>query len=229
MHWIRPRFLLVYLFAGLLIAGGCNFLAAPFYLLGPEDKTPASMKKLASDDKDKEVTVLIWSWAPRDVRANLDISNPDRKLAEKLHEALKAGFAANKEKVTLIPTRKVDEYRLDGDDNIAPLEAGKHFKADYVIYLEVNEFSLSVPKSWDELLQGRAKLTVSLLEPNKPDEEKKSDLFECIYPPGPDGNYEMNETGNSKEMFAQNFLRHVARQLSWKFTAHKTDEDKQMH
>jgi hypothetical protein len=223
MRTIRRHWRLTCLILAALVLGtGCNLISMPFFLFGPDDKIPAGMKKLASDDK--EVKVLIWSWADRDVRANLEIPHADRKLAEKLYNQLKTGCEKNKEKVALISPRKADEYRI-GREDVDPKDAGKHFDVDYVIYLEVEKFSLTVKHSFDEVLQGEAAIKISLLNLKSTDEPTPPELFECSFPEGSEGGYEVTDTGNSKQAFCNRFLDYVAHKLSWKFTAHLQDED----
>ncbi len=111
---------------------------------------------------------------------------------------------------------------------IDPVEAGKYFKADYGIDLEIKQFSLSMPLSYEQWLKGRADITVNLINLNKDEEPKKSETYICSYPTETNGGMELNDSGNSKQLFAERFLQFVARQLSWKFTAHLREEDNQV-
>ena len=57
---------------------------------------------------------------------------------------LQAAFKPNKEKVTVIASNKVERYKDSHPDwqAISAVAIGKHFRADYVIELEVESVSL---------------------------------------------------------------------------------------
>jgi hypothetical protein len=228
MRWIVRMIVPACFLLTVVLSSGCNVLSVPFYLFGPEDKIKPTMQSLTPSDKHKDVKVLIWTWSDRST-FDLEISSADRKLAQKLEERLRGYYVNNKASVSVVPFRRVEQYR-NGREDTSPVEAGKHFKADYVIYLEVSQFSISDKNSMDQLLKGRAQMRVSLYDLAKGDEEPtKSDLFECTFPPESKGGMVVNDMGNSKQMFAQSFLNYVSRELSWMFTDHTQDEDEQVH
>ena len=105
MRWILRLVVPACLVAAALVGSGCNILSIPFYIFGPEEKIAPPMP-LA--DKNKEVKVLIWTWSDRNA-FNLEIPSADRMLAQKLEEKLKEGFLRNKEKVVLVPYKKVEQ------------------------------------------------------------------------------------------------------------------------
>ena len=230
MRRILRLTLLTCLAAAVSLGSGCNILSVPFYLLGPEERIDAGIQKLGSKDKDKPAKVLIWTWSDRSA-FNLEIPSADRRLAQKLEEQLKPRCQENKDYVTVVPYRMAEQFR-NGRDDIDPVVAGKHFKADYVIYLEVNQFSMKVNRSLDQLLMGHANIGITLYDLTKEDDAKKSVPFDCTFPPESKGGMQVVETGdqgNSSRMFAESFLNYVSQELAWKFTAHKREEDNQVH
>jgi hypothetical protein len=231
MRWILRAALLVVVPAVIVLSSGCNLLSVPLYLLGPEEKDEASIQDLGADTKkENPVKVLIWTWSDRST-FDLEIPSADRRLAQKLEDQLKARFAKNKQNVSIIPYRMVEQFR-NGRDDVDPVAAGKKLKADYVIYLEVNQFSMNVKRSFSTLLMGKANIGISLYDLAKQDDPKKSEPFECTFPPEYKGGMEVNEdpdTGNSRAMFAETFLNYVSRELAWKFVSHPTKERNEVH
>src|SRR5262245_9079924 len=64
--WRRWCLLGVFLTAAL--GSGCNILSLPFFIFGPEPKIEAKLHKLASDEKDKEVKVVILAYSGLETR-----------------------------------------------------------------------------------------------------------------------------------------------------------------
>src|SRR2546425_10588830 len=119
------------------LAIGCNPGTLSYFLMPwVDDKVPPRVK-LAGD---KEVTVVVTSsFAYLDTRAEHQMF--DQELSERLTAAMSKRFAANKEKVKIVPTAKVRSYvnsrSIDGN-LVDKHDLGKHFKADYVIALEIS-------------------------------------------------------------------------------------------
>src|SRR6266540_1521108 len=130
------------------LSAGCNMMALPYFLGLPgfEGKHDAKCK-LASDDKEKEVKVLILASTGMETRP--EFMRVDRDLAGMVAANLREGFKKNKEKVTLVPNSQVEKYKDDHPNwrRLDPMEIGKHFQADYVIDLEVNKITLYEPGS----------------------------------------------------------------------------------
>jgi hypothetical protein len=231
MRWIWQGCVLGCVLAIIITAGsGCNMMSIPFYLFGPEEKIPASMTRLASKDKDKEVKVLIWTWATPEVKYSAEYARADEKLAQKLYDELKIRCAANKENVVFVPYKEIERYKQQVNENIAPDEAGEHFKADYVIYLEVQKFALTMQNSLDQLLEGVAAIHVTLMDLKRDQEMSKKEDLQYTWPPKSRGGVDENDygNGNSKQIFCNSFLDYVARQLAWKFTDHPAKEENQV-
>lgn len=212
--------------AALALFAGCNVLSVPFFLFGPEPKIDPTLKKIASDEKNKEVKVVIVTYLGADIRP--ETSRADRELNDLLAQQLKEGFKENDEKVTVISPRKVVEFQNQHPDwksSMDPEEIGKHFGADYVIYLEIEELSLLKKNSLNQLYQGQARIAVSLLDVKDHENSTLPKEFECTYPNEAKGGVVMVEPGTSHAGFRQAFLTDVAKRLSWYFTAHTTKSD----
>jgi hypothetical protein len=213
---------------GLLLLGtvawctGCNLLALPYFLLDTDANHPAKCK-LASEDHEKEVRIVILTFAGLETRP--EFLRVDRELSSALAKQLKESFTANKEKVVIASTVQIEKYK-DEHPNWHAMdleEIGKHFRADYVIDLEIDSLTLYEPGSRNTLYRGHAEISISVVDVHKPGEEPiYKEEYSCEYPktrgPIPAGD-------TNPQQFRQQFLGHVAKQLSWRFTAHPTEDD----
>jgi hypothetical protein len=204
-------------------AAGCNILEVPFFLFGPEPSVPAQLQKLASEDKEKEVSVLILASTGLETRSEL--VRADRDLVMLLTKHLREGCKYNQEKVKVISSSKVERFQNDHPDwqKWDLPEIGSHFKADYVIYLEISSLSLYEKGSLNQLFRGRAAIDVSLIDMKHPDEPPQKKYFTGQYPTDARPPVEVGES-NPME-FRRAFLDYVAKQISWYFTSHPTDQD----
>jgi hypothetical protein len=204
------------------LGAGCNLLSIPYFLLYADAKHPAKCK-LAANDKDKQVRVVILTYGGLETRP--EFLRVDRELASYLVKHLQEGFKNNKENVTLVATTLVEKYK-DEHPNWHALdldEIGTHFRADYVVDLEINDITLYEPGSRNTLYRGRTAISVAVVDVSKPGEEPiYREEYTCEYPltRGP-----IPVDDSNPQQFRQLFLNHVAKQLSWRFTAHPTADD----
>lgn len=206
-----------------LLGTGCNFFYVPYYLLMGEGKHAAKCPLAEEKDKDKTVKVVILSYAGLETRP--EFMRIDRELASLLAQQLQEGFKKNKEKVVIVSTRKVEEFRNNHPDwrSLRPEDIGEHFGADYVIDLSINELRLYEPGSRNTLFRGHAEISLAVLDMKKPGEEPKyKEEYSCDFPKarGP-----IPVDDRNPQQFKQAFLASVARELSWRFTAHPTSDD----
>src|SRR6266511_2762672 len=167
------RFLLI---LGLVVmSGGCNPFTALMMLTGDEKKIPAEYQKLADKDKKKEVKVVILTDMPVDTRA--EFMHADKEITHL--------FALQLQKVTRVNPNRVEEFKNKDPDwtiNHKDLEEiGKHFKADYVIHLEVQALSMYQQGSAG-FYRGQADLTVQLINVKSPDELHSDRNMTYTYP-----------------------------------------------
>jgi hypothetical protein len=202
--------------AGALLCAGCSFPNSMYFLM-PEHREPAEYKRLSAEDK-KETKVVVWTFSQLDPRP--EFIQADRQLVELFIKQLRQLFEENKEKVVIESPRNVENYKNLHPNwkSMDPIDVGKHFKADYVVNLELNHLSLYDPKAIDHLYQGRAEIQVSVIDVKHPDDSPTPHEFSDIYPnePGSIDNLEVNPM-----QFREMFLTHVAKRLSFYFSAHQ--------
>src|SRR5207249_718829 len=139
----------------------------------------------------------------------------------RLTAAMSKRFAANKEKVKIVPTAKVRSYvnsrSIDGN-LVDKHDLGKHFKADYVIALEISPgLSLYEYKS-PQLYRGSGEIAVAVLDVRQPKDEATifQDVYRTEFPKrGP-----IDAGGSSVLQFRGLFLNHIANDLSKYFAGY---------
>jgi len=215
----RRSFLLGLCGAGLL--AGCNFPTAMYFLM-PDAKEPAEYKRLASDDKKKEVRVVLWTYSALDMRT--EFIQADRLLTELLSKRIHKMSEENDEKVTVVSPRKVEDYKNTHPDwKALPLEqVGHYFKADYVISLEIDQLSLYEPNANETLLSGRTHILVSVVDVKNPDDSPHPTEFSDRYPTELRGG--IDSLDMHPMQFRQKFLEHVAKRLSYFFVNYQKRE-----
>jgi len=208
---------------GLLLGAGCGDFGALAYFLMPEQRLDAKMKHLASEDKEKDSKVVILTWGGLETRA--EFIHADRQLSEMLAQQLRKLAEDGKEKITIVPARKVEEFKNEHPNwrGMDLTEIGRRFGADYVVYLEINSLSLYEKGSLNTLLRGRISLNVTLADVKKPDDTPAQEPFSCVYPGDAPGALPADNDA-TKAQFRQKFLGHVARQLSYYFSRYPRGE-----
>ncbi len=213
--------------AGILVAvtsAGCNMMALPFFLI-PSFRLEQPKCKLASEDKEKQVRVMIL--AEMGLETQPDLVHFDGELARLLAHNMQEGFKSNKEKVTIVSTSKVERYKDDHPNwqSESATELGKHFHADYVIELEVGALSLFEKGSANQLYQGRISISMKVIDVHASGDNivKYEEEYHCSHPqcPKPVGD-------NDLAQFKQKFLAVVAQELAWRFVAHPFDDETDM-
>lgn len=206
------------------MATGCNMLAMPFFLLPGMEPKDEPKCPLASKDKEREVkAVIIASTSSLETRP--EFLRVDRELARMLTTQLDELFKNNKEKVKLVPVSLVEEYKNQHPNWRAQdlSEIGKHFKADYVIGLEIDTISIYEKGSTNMLFRGSCALSIDVINTHKESEgQKYHEEYTCEWP-GAQGPIPAGDSNPAQ--FKQRFLTVVARQLSWRFSAHPTNDN----
>lgn len=217
MKRIHSRRLFLGLAAGVLgTCAGCD-LASLVYFLAPDATRPAEMKQLAAEEDKKKSPpkVIILTYMALETRREFIYA--DRQLAEQLSRNLTELADRNKEKIDIVPVRKVEDFK-----NMNPKwremelsQIGREFKADHVIYLEINSLTMYEPGSANQLYRGRAQITVSLIDVSKPDESPLQKVYAATFPGEARGPMpaDMHPT-----QFRAMFVEYLARKLSWYFS-----------
>jgi len=209
---------------GLACGAGCDFASLPAFLVGTDSKEPPLLKKLASDDKNKQVTVVVLTYSGMDARP--EFVRADRDLSNLVVKQLRESYKANNEKVQLVSPSKVEEFKSNhpGWKRLGLAEIGSRFNADYVVYLEIGHLSMYEPNSANTLYHGRAELTVTLADVNHPDEDPESREVAINYPSDSVGG-QVPADEKTPQLFKAEFFNRIATQVAWHFTSHLTSDE----
>lgn len=219
------RWRLAALILGLIIMNlGCGPQTLFFLLPFPDPTFPPEFSLIKPEKKDPKVVIMV---AHAQLQTNSDLQFSDRELEEALIKQLTERYKVNKEKVTLIPSFKVREYKSRHTDwkSRSPFEIGKDLKADYVINVEINKISLYEKGSINTLYRGRAEIFVSVTDVNGPEEQGPVFTKDYVaqYPgTGPE------PTDYSINIFRTRFINRMARDMSCFFAAYPTDRKMDM-
>jgi hypothetical protein len=191
--------------AGLLSAAGCSMVATAMYVITGND-APAECDEL----KGKKVAVVCRP------TTSLDFNNSS--VADMLAHQVSTLLGKNVSKVTIIDPRKVGDWT---DENTWEdyVEIGKALNADYVVGIDLEEFSLQQGQT---LFQGRASIAVSAYDVKKgklPIWEKH--LPQSVYPPS--GGIPAGEKPESQ--FRRQFVSVLADQIARHFYPHDATAD----
>ena len=145
------------LLTAMLLCGtlsGCNYVMVFGYLLGgPPSVEPAFDKETKESMTDKGVRVAVVCFAPNDIKYNFE--SIDYELAKYL------SFQLHAHKIKVVPPDLIKGWLEENKDWDKPEEIGAAFKTTYVIYIDLNEFSLYEEGS-PELYRGRAEGIVNV-------------------------------------------------------------------
>ncbi len=184
---------------------------------GSKDKESAELKRLASDEK-KEVKVVLLPLMIE--KPSKEIIRADYILACMLAEEIGKLSKENKEKVTIVSPDLIEEYKKKCSNlrSVDLMKVGHDFKADYVIYFEINKLSLYEPGASQQLYRGQTEILVSVKDMKHP-EDMPQRVFNDRYPSEAGGALDTFEL--SPIAFRDNFLRHVSQRLAFYFVDHK--------
>jgi hypothetical protein len=204
-----------------VLSSGCNIPALSYFLFSPDEQTPPSLKRLATDDKNQKVRVAVL--ASSNCPVSDQLSRVDRELSAKVVKQLKELCLHNKENVEVVPVNVIERYKNKNPDWDQPLDLtriGKELKVKYVIYLEINSLTLYVPKS-TQFYQGETDIKVTLVNTKKAaDDVPDYDEFHETYPSTPILAFDEP----NPLVFRSKFLDHIAERVCWKFTSHSPEK-----
>jgi hypothetical protein len=133
---------------------GCSYVLFLGYLIGgPPSVEPAFDAETKECMTDKDITVAVICFAPKDVKYGFE------KIDEEL--AKYVTFRLHEHKIKVINPDQVKAWLDANKDWDKPEEIGAAFKTNYVIYIDLNEFTLYEEGS-ATLYRGRSEAIVSV-------------------------------------------------------------------
>lgn len=156
---------------------GCNLLT-PLVFIGEHKKriTP-EFDKLPH----RRVAVLVWT----DPATLFDYPHARFELATYVADKLDYEMAQRHHGTEVVDPREVEDFlQRNVDAQFDPAKVGRHFKTDYVIYLELLKFQIRDPDQ-PQFLRGRIHTSVAVFDTGAdPDERSRFELapVHCVYP-----------------------------------------------
>lgn len=205
----------------LWVSIGCTPATVTWFLLPfSDDRIPPKCPEVLADKK--EVTVcIVTDYATLETRP--ETAPAERELAEAFAQQLRKRCQENKEKIKVVPPEKVRSYKRQADfATRSNYEVGKHFKADFVIALEINHLSIYEKGSSHSLFRGNTELNVQVVDVNKPAGEGTifTEPYRREFPTnGPRDSSDMSPT-----QFRHAFVNAVASDLARLFTAYPKEQ-----
>lgn len=208
---------------GALTLPGCDPRTLIYFLQPFEPTIPAPGPTL----KSKKVVVLTHAGDS----ALGEFQSLDRELNRELVRIIRTEV----KKVEVIDPDKVSSW-VDGHPTWTdPGEVAKAFDADLVIFLEINGFQITDPRS-PGLLEGHSEVQIQVIEYDHPKNSKGKvnssvpketrkvyeEVWKTVFPVrGPVS----VDSGVSPAAFKSKFLKLVATELSWQFIDHRPGDD----
>jgi hypothetical protein len=212
----------------LLVASlGCDpvstlgFLAYPF---APNLDDPEFSLKVPG--KESKVVIVC---AHEDNAASSDaFRDADLMLARQLASLLTQQYKENKDKVKIVSVSQVNSYLREQRDwvTLPKQDIGKHFDADFLIYLELGPMTMYEQGSGRTLYHGSAVIHVSVFDVHgEEDDGLKGDrILSCVYPV----THPEDATSMTPAAFRAKFLDRIAKDLAPLFVGHPADDKMNM-
>jgi hypothetical protein len=209
----------------LLVASvGCDpvatlgFLAYPF---APNFDDPVFSLKVPG----KESKVVLLFAHEENAAPNDAFRDADLMLARQLASLLTQQYKENKDKVKIVNVSQVYAYLHDQKDwaTQPKQEIGKHFDADFLVYVELGPMTMYEHGSGGTLYRGSAEIHIAVFDIHEAEEESlKGDKFvSCVFP----STHPEDGTSMTPGAFRAKFLDRIAKDLV-PFFAGKPADDK---
>jgi hypothetical protein len=208
--WRLAALLLTTLVFGL----GCN-PGTLSYMLMPwmDSKEPAEFP--LAKRKQESTVIVLCNYGYRELR--LGYQNVDKDLARCVTGHLEQRFKANGDKVKIVSAAKVRDYLNNHD--VDDIELGKHFKADYVVVLDIQAINFFLNSSFRDLERGNVAIDITVVDVNTEDSSVWTNEYKCEYP-----SLEDIKPSPSNRSFQERFLNHIGKEVSRLFTTFPHEE-----
>ncbi len=186
---------------------GCRPAALLYYLLlAPEPKIAAEFDKLEG----KKVVVLIYATAS----ARYAYPNIEADLRRYVVREL----LDNVEDIEIADPDQVMQWCAE-NEGFSLAEVGKEFDADYVVYVEIQQFATSDPSS-PQLYRGRAAATIQVADVHEDGDIVWETYVESAYPAS--RSVPAGEISEAK--FRKIYVKRLAREIARHFFPYRPEE-----
>lgn len=149
-RWLLPALVL-------LLLPGCNYFILLGYLIGgPPQLEPLFEKETRKSFTDRDTRIAVVCYAPDDLTKFHD--NIDQMLAWRLATLLHANH------IDTVSPDAIRAWMANNPDWDSAVDVGAEFDVNYVVYVDIGEFSLYEHDSRASLFRGRCEAIVSVYE-----------------------------------------------------------------
>jgi hypothetical protein len=195
----------------LTLAAGCN-LVGPLVMITPEptEDVPAEFNRLEG----KKVAVLVWAQP----ETMLQFPHVRTELASQIAYQMRSQL----KNTQVVPPEQIADYqnRNLNWDAVPPTQIGKQFGADYVVFVELLEYSTRDPKT-PTLFSGRAKASVVVHDVADPTARWSLTPETAQYPTGNARLANVDDTTIHRQL-----LEILGSRVTLKFYDHQVPKDK---
>jgi hypothetical protein len=204
---------------GLTFGLGCSPLTT-LWFLRDDGKSPARYKLEPKDGK-KEVTVAVLVAAAPEVSTKPQFASLDRDLVLAIGATLEEESAKEKVKLKVVEPAKLERLRSISPERYDIAERGEiaqKLGADYLIQVNVSQFSLYNSGFAKELPQGQAAMMIQVYEAG-PDGKKKYDYpFDWQAPQRTTGDVPVSN-------YYQGFVKELGKRIAQHHVKHTADRE----
>ena len=191
-----------------LINTGCNpFTALYFLFLLPPPKLPAAYDGL------EQKTVVVLAHVGRG--AQFDYAGLENDLVKGVVRELRE----NVKHIKIADPGAVRQWK-DEHSDYELSDVGREFKADRVVYLEIERFTLFEQQT-SQLYRGSAKIRIQVAEMDKNGEIEFDTHLEPLFP----GSRPIPAPEMSQDKFRSLYVKFLTRQIAHHFFEYRPDED----
>lgn len=210
----------------MVVAGGCNPIALTSILIyGGKGSEVAPEYELPVPEGKEETGIKIVALVTTPQMHRTEFVGVDRDLASLFERDLNYWFNSAEQKVEVVSQTDLEKFRRTQRSTISPTEIGEHFKADYVIDVEVTDLRLFEPGADNQLFKGYAKLSIVVHDIVEGGEVVPGFEYVSHYPRvGP----MMKSFDTPTSEFRMKFLKSVSLELAWKFAPHLREDEPNM-
>lgn len=194
---------------------GCNYFILLGYLIGgPPSIEPDFNAATGRSMAEKEVTVAVVVYAPEDIQ--FDHSGIDFEINKYVSNRL------HQHQISTISPIYIKKWMDENPDWDIASEIGAQFETDFVIYIDIHEFSL-YEKNSHNLYRGRTEAMISVFEMFEDGEGEK------IYSKELTSKYPLEVARDVSEetynTFKQKYLSRVSEEIGRHFYEHYNGDD----
>jgi hypothetical protein len=203
---------------------GCNPLSTISFLTQSDPTKPAEYPLVfeKGPKKGKEVVVAVFvSSAPG---IGPVFAGSEGKLASDIARKLPEMAKENKQKLVVIDPAQVNQFKMRNPTwkQMHQSEWGKKLNVDFVLDIQLDKMSLYQPGSLNQLYEGSADVTVDVYDVDAgPAEPKYNYVYVFKYPRAG----MQDATTIPVTRFKQEYLEHLAAEISMKHVTHKQGSD----